>query len=67
MKNKIKLNEELNHNWKYENKLYMKELTKFLDLTEQIKDEHLREEIIGHMLRCDMELTIYAEKKILDK
>ncbi len=56
---------EENHNWKYENKQYLKELTRFMDLTEQIKDEELREEIIIQMLRCDMELTKFAEEKIL--
>ncbi len=67
MENKNELNNEINHNWKFEDKNYIKELTKFLDITEQIKDEELREEIIGQMLRCDMELTIYAEKKMMDK
>ena len=56
---------EENHNWKYENKQYLKELTKFMDLTEQIKDKELREEIITQMLRCDMRLTKFAEEKIL--
>ena len=56
---------EENHNWKYENKQYLKELTKFMDLTEQIKDKELREEIITQMLRCDMELTKFAVEKIL--
>ncbi len=56
---------EENHNWKFENKQYLKELTKFMDLTEQIKDKELREEIITQMLRCDMELTKFAEEKIL--
>ena len=56
---------EENHNWKYENKQYLKELTKFMDLTEQIKDKELREEIITQMLRCYMELTKFAEEKIL--
>lgn len=62
MKNKVKLNRETSHNWKYENKKYMKELTKFFDLAEQIKDKHLKEEIVGQMLRCDLELTKYAEE-----
>ena len=38
---------------------------RFMDLTEQIKDKELREEIITQMLRCDMELTKFAEEKIL--
>ena len=54
-----------NHNWKFENKQYLNELTRFMDLTEQIKDKELKEKIIAQMLRCDMELTKFAEEKIL--
>ena len=56
---------EEKHNWKFENKQYLRELTKFMDLTEQIKDKELKEQIITQMLRCDMELTKLAEEKIL--
>ena len=34
---------EEKHNWKFENKQYLRELTKFMDLTEQIKDKELKE------------------------
>lgn len=61
MKNTI----EEKHNWKFENKQYLRELTKFMDLTEQIKDKELKEQIITQMLKCDMELTKVAEEKIL--
>lgn len=56
---------EEKHNWKFENKQYLRELTKFMDLTEQIKDQELKEQIITQMLKCDMELTKFAEEKIL--
>ena len=56
---------EEKHNWKFENKQYLRELTKFMDLTEQIKDKELKEQITTQMLRCDMELTKFAEEKIL--
>ena len=56
---------EEKHNWKFENKQYLRELTKFMDLTEQIKDKELKEQIITQMLRCDMELTKKKKKKIL--
>ena len=56
---------EEKHNWKFENKQYLRELTKFMDLTEQIKDKELKEQIITQMLRCDMQLTTFAEQKIL--
>ena len=59
-----KLTEE-NIHLKFENKQYLNELTRFMDLTEQIKDKELKEQIITQMLRCDMELTKFAEEKIL--
>ena len=43
----MKNTREENHNWKFENKQYLKE------------------KIIAQMLRCDMELTKFAEEKIL--
>lgn len=61
----IKNTIEEKHNWKFENKQYLRELTKFMDLTEQIKDKELKEQIITQMLKCDMELTKFAEEKIL--
>ncbi len=61
----MKNTREENHNWKFENKQYLNELTRFMDLTEQIKDKELKEQIITQMLRCDMELTKFAEEKIL--
>lgn len=61
----MKNTREENHNWKFENKQYLNEVTRFMDLTEQIKDKELKEKIIAQMLRCDMELTKFAEEKIL--
>ena len=61
----MKNTREENHNWKFENKQYLNELTRFMDLTEQIKDKELKEKIIAQMLRCDMELTKFAEEKML--
>ena len=61
----MKNTREENHNWKFENKQYLNELTRFMDLTEQIKDKEFKEQIITQMLRCVMELTKFAEEKIL--
>ena len=61
----MKNTREEKHNWKFENKQYLNELTRFMDLTEQIKDKELKEKIIAQMLRCDMELTKFEEEKIL--
>lgn len=50
--------------WKEQNEKYLNQLQKFLDATDSIKDEELRNHIIGQMLRCDMILTELAEKEI---
>ena len=39
----MKNTREENHNWKFENKQYLNELTRFMELTEQIKDKELKE------------------------
>lgn len=48
--------------WKNENKQYLFELQKFLDLADNIEDEKLRKAIISQMLKCDRCLTNIAEK-----
>ena len=55
------------NNWKSKNKKYLLELEKFLDKAESIKDENLRKEIIIQMLKCDIELTLCAEKIFEEK
>ena len=47
----MKNTREENHNWKFENKQYLNELTRFMDLTEQIKDKELKEQIITQICR----------------
>jgi len=54
-------------NWKSKSKKYLLELEKFLDKAESIKDEKLRKEIIIQMLKCDKELTLWAEKIFEEK
>ena len=56
-------NEEVsteNNNWKNKDKKYLFELQKFLDLTENIKNEELRKEIVAQMLKCDKRITQLA-------
>lgn len=48
--------------WKNENEQYLYELQKFLDLTDNIKDEKLRKQIVSQMLKCDKCVTNLAEK-----
>lgn len=47
--------------WKNEDKQYLFELQKFLDLADNIEDENLRKLIISQMLRCDRHVTYIAE------
>ena len=49
--------------WKIDNKKYLFELQKFLDLADNIEDEELRKIIISHMLKCDKCLTEIAEEE----
>ena len=50
--------------WKTNNKQYLFELQKFLDLADNIKDEKLRKNIISQMLKCDKYLTKIAEEEL---
>lgn len=52
--------------WKNENKKYLYELQKFLDLTDNMEDEELKKQIIGQMLKCDKCLTNIAENIFYD-
>jgi len=54
-------------NWKNSNQQYLKEVQKFLDIAENIKDEQLKKQIIHQMLICDEKLTMIAEKTFLEK
>lgn len=50
--------------WKEKNKRYLNSLQKFLDATDRIKDEELKQHIITQMLKCDLALTEIAELEI---
>ena len=52
--------------WKEKNKKYLKELQIFFDRVDNIKDDELRQSIIGQMLICDEILTKIAEEKFSD-
>lgn len=52
--------------WKNDNKKYLFEVQKFLDLTDNIQDEKLRKRIINQMLKCDKCLTNIAEDVFKD-
>lgn len=53
--------------WKNKNKQYLFELQKFLDIADNIEDEHLRKLIIHQMLRCDRCLTKIAKDMMKKK
>ena len=48
--------------WKNKDEIYLFHLQKFLDLTENVKDEALRKEIVAQMLKCDKRVTQLAEE-----
>ncbi len=62
------MNKKIHENmWKTNNKQYLFELQKFLDLADNIKDEKLRKYIISQMLKCDKYLTKIAEEELKNK
>lgn len=62
------MNKKIHENmWKTNNKQYLFELQKFLDLADNIKDEKLKKNIISQMLKCDKYLTKIAEEELKNK
>ena len=62
------MNKKIHENmWKTNNKQYLFELQKFLDLADNIKEEKLRKNIISQMLKCDKYLTKIAEEELKNK
>lgn len=62
------MNKKIHENmWKTNNKQYLFELQKFLDLADNIKDEKLRKNIISQMLKCDKCLTKISEEELKNK
>ena len=55
--------ERNNREWKEKNDQYLRELQIFFDRADNIKDEKLKQSIIGQMLICDEILTKIAEEK----
>ena len=55
---------EVNTEWKEKNEEYIDAVQIFLDKAQNIKNEQLRLEIIGQMLRCDKILTKLAIDEI---
>ncbi len=54
-----------NKDWKEKNKGYLRQLQRFLDTADNIKDEDLKSRVINEMLKCDMILTQLAQKQIM--
>ena len=50
-----------NRDWKEKDKEYLRFIQKFLDLSDNIENEELKEEVIRSMLMCDERLTQLAE------
>ena len=49
-----------NRDWKEKDKEYLRFIQKFLDLSDNIENEELKEEVIRAMLMCDERLTQLA-------
>lgn len=65
---KTKENNEQNidRKWKEGNKLYLRELQRFLDRVDSIEDYELRRSVTNQMMICDKVLTEIAESKFMD-
>lgn len=50
-----------NRDWKEKDKEYLKFIQKFLDLSDNIENKELKDEVIRAMLMCDERLTQLAE------
>ena len=50
-----------NRDWKEKDIEYLRFIQKFLDLSDNIENEELKEEVIRAMLMCDERLTQLAE------
>ena len=50
-----------NRDWKEKDKEYLRFIQKFLDLSDNIENEELKEVLIRAMLMCDERLTQLAE------
>ena len=53
--------QKIDRRWKDENKLYLRELQRFLDRVDSIEDCELRRSVTNQMMICDKVLTEIAE------
>ena len=65
-KKKKKADVQIDREWKEKNKEYIRELERFLDRSDAIKDESTRLAIVAQMLKCDEVLTKICEEKLLE-
>lgn len=66
MQKKFTKEKIVDENWKNYNEKYIKALERFLDRASNIKDEELRQSVIGNMLICDEILTELSEKQFVE-
>ena len=50
-----------NRDWKEKDKEYLRFIQKFLDLSDNIENKEIKDEVIRAMLMCDERLTQLAE------
>lgn len=58
--------QKIDREWKEGNKLYLRELQRFLDRVDNIEDSELRRSVTNQMMICDKVLTEIAEDKFLE-
>lgn len=56
----------IDRTWKEGNKLYLRELQRFLDRVDNIEDYELRRSVINQMMICDKVLTELAEDMFIN-
>ena len=55
------------HKWKEKDERYIKELQKFFDITDNIKNEQLKMDVIYQMIKCEETITKIAEENFENK
>lgn len=65
-KTKDKKIQTIDRKWKEGNKLYLRELQRFLDRVDSIEDYELRRSVVNQMMICDNVLTEIAETMFMN-
>ena len=53
-----------NLDWKNKDANYLRELQRFLDMSDLIENKEVRQKVVAQMLKCDNTLTELCQEKI---